>query len=162
MRIVFTVCLSNGGCSLSRSVRTRGARCHPEDTTPHVSAHPVAQRRSGFRGRAAEAREQRERIGSLDTAAGRFVDAVFVESAVEIQHRGFLFVTVPTPDFAAAATEAERALDVLGADGVVLLANARGIYLGADGQDELFRVLDERAAVAFVRPAAPCDDAAAL
>ncbi|OXR41597.1 hypothetical protein B7C42_06238 [Nocardia cerradoensis] len=69
---------------------------------------------------------------------------------------------MPTPDFAAAATEAERALDVLGADGVVLLANARGIYLGADGQDELFRVLDERAAVAFVRPAAPCDDAEAL
>ncbi|WP_269750236.1 amidohydrolase family protein [Nocardia violaceofusca] len=63
------------------------------------------------------------------------------------------FATLPMPDVQAAAAEAERALDTLGADGVVLLANARGTYLGADGQDDLFRVLDQRSAIVFVHPA---------
>ncbi|MFB8004984.1 amidohydrolase family protein [Nocardia sp. NPDC056000] len=62
------------------------------------------------------------------------------------------FATVPLPDVAAAAEEAARALDDLSADGVVLLGNSRGTYLGEEGQDALFRVLDERAAVAFVHP----------
>jgi predicted TIM-barrel fold metal-dependent hydrolase len=57
------------------------------------------------------------------------------------------------PDVPSAAAEARRALDVLGADGVVLLGNARGSYLGAEGQDELFGVLNDRAAVVFVHPA---------
>lgn len=64
------------------------------------------------------------------------------------------FATLPMPDAGACAVEARRALDELGADGVVLLANSRGTYLGSDGQDELWRVLDERRAVALVHPAA--------
>ena len=63
------------------------------------------------------------------------------------------FATLPMPDVTAAAAEAAHALDVLRADGVVLLANNRGTYLGADGQDALFAALDERHAVAFVHPA---------
>lgn len=63
------------------------------------------------------------------------------------------FATVPWPDVDAAAAEATRALDTLDADGVVLLSNARGVYVGQPGQDALFRVLDERAAVVFVHPA---------
>ncbi|MGX1811002.1 amidohydrolase family protein [Nocardia sp. NPDC055321] len=63
------------------------------------------------------------------------------------------FATLPLPDVPAAASEAVRALDELGADGVVLLGNSSGTYLGEDGQDELFRVLDDRAAVVFVHPA---------
>ncbi|WP_459548580.1 amidohydrolase family protein [Nocardia sp. X0981] len=63
------------------------------------------------------------------------------------------FATLPMPDVPAAAAEARRALDVLGADGVVLLGNARGSYLGAEGQDELFGVLNDRSAVVFVHPA---------
>ncbi|MFI8975211.1 amidohydrolase family protein [Nocardia asteroides] len=70
----------------------------------------------------------------------------------EPQRFGF-FATVPLPDVDEAAAEAARALDTLGADGVVLLSNSRGVYLGQPGQDALFRVLDERAAVAFVHPA---------
>lgn len=71
-------------------------------------------------------------------------------------HRNRLgfFATLPTPDPVASATEAERALDELGADGVVLLANSNGNYLGEDGADALWSVLDERSAVAFVHPAA--------
>src|SRR5690348_5893350 len=57
------------------------------------------------------------------------------------------------PDVTAVAVEAPRALDEGGADGVVMLANAYVRYLGAAGEDELWRVLDERHAVAFIHPA---------
>ncbi|MFJ5780016.1 amidohydrolase family protein [Streptomyces sp. NPDC093094] len=63
------------------------------------------------------------------------------------------FATLPMPDAGASATEAARALDDLRADGVTLLANARGTYLGADGQDTLWQTLNDRAAVVFVHPA---------
>ncbi|MFE2069487.1 amidohydrolase family protein [Streptomyces sp. NPDC059467] len=63
------------------------------------------------------------------------------------------FATLPMPDAAASAHEAERALTELGADGVTLLANNDGGYLGTGGQDALWRVLDEHHAVAFVHPA---------
>ncbi|MFJ7191656.1 amidohydrolase family protein [Streptomyces bacillaris] len=63
------------------------------------------------------------------------------------------FATLPMPDAAASAAEAVRALDDLRADGVTLLANNRGTYLGADGQDALWRTLNDRGAVVFVHPA---------
>ncbi|NNN29006.1 amidohydrolase [Streptomyces sp. S3(2020)] len=63
------------------------------------------------------------------------------------------FATLPMPDAAASSTEARRALTELGADGVTLLANNRGSYLGTKGQDSLWQVLDEHAAVVFVHPA---------
>lgn len=63
------------------------------------------------------------------------------------------FATLPTPHIAESAREAERALDHLGADGIVLLANAGGTYLGEAGQDDLFAALNERSAVVFVHPA---------
>ncbi|MGA5545758.1 amidohydrolase family protein [Mycobacterium sp. NPDC051198] len=63
------------------------------------------------------------------------------------------FATLPMPHVEAATTEAIRALDTLGADGVVLLANNAGTYLGQDGQDELWAALDVRSAVVFIHPA---------
>ncbi|MFD4505893.1 amidohydrolase family protein [Streptomyces sp. NPDC058457] len=76
-------------------------------------------------------------------------------AALAAEHPGRFgwFATLPLPDAAAAAREAERALAELGADGVTLLANTDGDYLGAAGQDALWRVLDEHGAVAFVHPA---------
>ena len=41
---------------------------------------------------------------------------------------------------------------ILNADGVVLLANNSGTYLGEDGQDDLFAALDARSAVVFIHP----------
>ncbi|MEB3050853.1 amidohydrolase family protein [Mycolicibacter sp. MYC123] len=63
------------------------------------------------------------------------------------------FATVPMPHVDAAVAESVRALDELHADGVVLLANSAGVYLGQDGQDELFAALDARSAVVFIHPA---------
>ncbi|MGW0710120.1 amidohydrolase family protein [Streptomyces sp. NPDC002643] len=76
-------------------------------------------------------------------------------AAVTAEHPGRFgwFATLPMPDAEASAEEAERALTELRADGVTLLANTRGAYLGAEGQDALWRVLDERRAVVLVHPA---------
>lgn len=73
--------------------------------------------------------------------------------AAEHPGRFGYFATLPMPDTAASAAEAERALVELGADGVTLLANNQGVYLGADGQDALWRTLNEHGAVVLVHPA---------
>jgi predicted TIM-barrel fold metal-dependent hydrolase len=63
------------------------------------------------------------------------------------------FATVPLPQIDGAVTEAIRALDALHADGVVLLANNAGTYLGQEGRDDLWAALDARSAVVFIHPA---------
>ncbi|WP_431682567.1 amidohydrolase family protein [Kitasatospora sp. KL5] len=73
--------------------------------------------------------------------------------AAEHPDRFGWFATLPMPDTDASAAEAERALARLGADGVALLANNRGSYLGAEGQDALWSVLDEHRGVVLVHPA---------
>ncbi len=62
------------------------------------------------------------------------------------------FATIPLPHVDESVTEAVRALGELGADGVVLLANNAGTYVGEDGQDALFAALDERSAVVLIHP----------
>ena len=63
------------------------------------------------------------------------------------------FATIPMPHIDESVAETVRALDDLNADGVVLLANSAGTYLGEEGQDPLWTVLNERAAVVFIHPA---------
>jgi 6-methylsalicylate decarboxylase len=63
------------------------------------------------------------------------------------------FATVPMPDVDRSVAEIERTLDKLKADGIVLLANSAGVYLGQDGQDALFMALNDRSAVVFIHPA---------
>ena len=62
------------------------------------------------------------------------------------------FATLPLPDVDGAVAELERAFDTLGADGVILLANHRGTYLGDPRFDPIFDDLQRRAAVVFVHP----------
>jgi len=54
------------------------------------------------------------------------------------------FATLTLPDVSAAVAEAACALDDLAADGVVLLANSSGVYLGDPAFDPLLAALDER------------------
>ncbi|WP_433462663.1 amidohydrolase family protein [Spirillospora sp. CA-128828] len=63
------------------------------------------------------------------------------------------FATVPLPYVDGAVQESVRALDELGADGVVLLANSRGTYLGDPAFDPLMAELGRRSAVVLVHPA---------
>ncbi|MFG1642730.1 amidohydrolase family protein [Amycolatopsis sp. NPDC049252] len=65
------------------------------------------------------------------------------------------FAVLPLPDFDGAVAEAVRALDELHADGVVLLSNAHGHYLGHPAYEPLWTELAARDAVVFVHPAEP-------
>ncbi len=67
------------------------------------------------------------------------------------QRFGF-FATLTLPDVEGAIAEARYALDVLKADGVVLLANAGGTYLGDPAWEPLIDELNQRHAVVFVHP----------
>ncbi|WP_234035855.1 amidohydrolase family protein [Ectopseudomonas mendocina] len=62
------------------------------------------------------------------------------------------FATLPLPSTAEACTEAIHALDVLKADGVMLLASSSGVFLGDPRLDELMAELDRREATVFVQP----------
>lgn len=62
------------------------------------------------------------------------------------------FATLCLPDVHGSLRELAHAFDMLGADGVVLLANSRGVYLGDDSFEPLFAELDRRKAVVFVHP----------
>jgi len=65
------------------------------------------------------------------------------------------FAVLPLPDFDGAVTEAVRALDELHADGVLLMSNAHGRYLGDPAYEPLWVELAARSAVVFVHPTAP-------
>ena len=84
--------------------------------------------------------------------AGDLNDYLATVIAAHPDRFGF-FATVPMPHVDESVAEVVRSLDELHADGVVLLANAAGVYLGQDGQDDLFAALDARSAVAFIHPA---------
>jgi predicted TIM-barrel fold metal-dependent hydrolase len=94
-----------------------------------------------------------------DDAAARALARTVNEAGAELvaQHaaRFGLFASLPLPDLDAALAEAGHALDTLHADGVVLLTNYRGIYLGDPRFDALFAELDRRQAVAFIHPTGP-------
>lgn len=62
---------------------------------------------------------------------------------------------LPLPDVKAALREAVYALDTLGADGVKLASNSRGLYLGDPRLDTLMAVLNERNAVVIIHPHVP-------
>ena len=62
---------------------------------------------------------------------------------------------LPLPDVDASLSEMAYALDTLGMDGVGLLSNYHGIYLGDGRLDPIFAELDRRKAAAFVHPTIP-------
>ena len=91
---------------------------------------------------------------SADAAAlARDLNDYTAELVAAQPDRFGFFATVPMPHIDAAVAETVRALDELNADGVVLLANNAGVYVGQDGQDALFDALNDRSAVVFIHPA---------
>jgi predicted TIM-barrel fold metal-dependent hydrolase len=81
------------------------------------------------------------------------------EYAAEVVRRapdrfGF-FATLCLPDVQGALDELAYAFDRLHADGVILLANCRGTYLGDARFDPVFDELNRRKAVVFIHPTQP-------
>ena len=62
---------------------------------------------------------------------------------------------LPLPDVDASLTELVHALDVLRLDGILLMSNVGGVYLGDPAWERLFAELDRRGAYVFVHPAPP-------
>lgn len=65
------------------------------------------------------------------------------------------FATLPVPDIDAALDELAYSLDELSLNGVILLTNYDGYYLGDARFDELFAELNRRKAVVFIHPQSP-------
>jgi 6-methylsalicylate decarboxylase len=94
-----------------------------------------------------------------DDAAARSLARDVNEFSAEIVGKhpdrfGF-FATLTLPDVDGAIAEAAHALGTLNADGVVLLGDVRGTYLGDASWDPLMEELNRWKAVVFVHPAAP-------
>jgi 6-methylsalicylate decarboxylase len=85
----------------------------------------------------------------------RRVNEHSAELAKDRPDRFGLFASVPLPDVAGSVAEAVYALDELHADGVVLLSNAHGRYLGDKEYEPLWAELDARSAVVFIHPVEP-------
>ncbi|HGO6078947.1 2-hydroxy-1-naphthoic acid nonoxidative decarboxylase [Burkholderia cenocepacia] len=69
------------------------------------------------------------------------------------------FATLPLPDVDGTLAEIGHAFDTLQADGVVLLSNYGGTYLGDPAFESVWAELDHRRAVVFIHPAKPAIDA---
>lgn len=65
------------------------------------------------------------------------------------------FASLPLPNVVDSTVEAIRVLDQLGADGVTVMSNAGGMYLGNAALTPLLVALDARSAVVFVHPTSP-------
>lgn len=65
------------------------------------------------------------------------------------------FATLPLPDVDSALAELEHAFDRLKLDGVILLSNYDGYYLGDPKFEALYAELNRRKAVVFIHPSTP-------
>ncbi|MFD4605747.1 amidohydrolase family protein [Streptomyces sp. NPDC058464] len=88
-------------------------------------------------------------------AMARRVNDYTADLARDHPGRFGLFATLPVPDVEGSLAELDHALGTLHADGVVLLSNTRGTYLGDPLLEPLMEELNRRDAVVLVHPAAP-------
>jgi predicted TIM-barrel fold metal-dependent hydrolase len=65
------------------------------------------------------------------------------------------FATLALPDVDAALTEVGRAFDQLKVDGVVLMSNYEGVYLGHPSFEPVWKELNRRGAVVYIHPSKP-------
>jgi predicted TIM-barrel fold metal-dependent hydrolase len=91
--------------------------------------------------------------------AARLARAVNEEgAAIGAAHPGRfgLFISLPLPDVAASLEEIRYGFDTLNADGVVMMTNIQGRYLGDPAFLPVFEALGRRGAVVYLHPTSPC------
>lgn len=94
-----------------------------------------------------------------DLTAARLLARAINEEGAEIvrgdRDRFGLIACLPLPDVDAALEELARCYEELDVDGVGLLTNYQGCYLGDDGHEELFAELNRRRATVLLHPTSP-------
>jgi aminocarboxymuconate-semialdehyde decarboxylase len=90
-------------------------------------------------------------------ALARRVNEYLADLARRRPDRFAALAVLPLPDVEGSLGELEYALDVLQLDGVSVMTNAGGSYLGDDRFAEVFAELQRRAALVFVHPTASPD-----
>ena len=85
----------------------------------------------------------------------RMINEGFAELVRAHPGRFGAIASVPLPDIDAALAELEYALDTLELEGVLLLSNYDGVYLGDPRLDPFFDELESRRAYCFVHPDFP-------
>jgi predicted TIM-barrel fold metal-dependent hydrolase len=93
-----------------------------------------------------------ERGAAEARSMARRVNEFAAQTAHDHPGRFGFFATLTLPDVDGALAELEHAFGVLGAAGVILLANTHGRYLGDPADEPLLAELDRRGAVVFVHP----------
>jgi predicted TIM-barrel fold metal-dependent hydrolase len=102
-----------------------------------------------------------------DDAAARDMARLCNETAAQAKRdrpeRFGSFASLPLPDVDGALKEVEYALDTLEADGIGLLTNFRGKYLGDPDFAPVFDELNRRKATVFIHPTSPpCHEAISM
>lgn len=92
---------------------------------------------------------------SAARALARRVNDAGAELVAGYGGRFGLFASLPLPGVDGALEEIAHAFDVLGADGVIVLSNARGIYPADPRFEPVLAELDRRGAVVFLHPTSP-------
>lgn len=92
---------------------------------------------------------------SLARKLARLVNDELAELVASDPRRFAGLAALPLPNVADALEEVERAFDELGLDGVALLTNARGIYLGDSRLAPVLDELNRRGAYVFLHPDSP-------
>ncbi len=91
-----------------------------------------------------------------DDAEGRVLTRQVNERLAELRKgrpdRFGMFASVPLPDVDGSLQAIRHAYDDLSTDGVILLANNRGVYLGDPAFDPVMEELNRRSAVILVHP----------
>jgi 6-methylsalicylate decarboxylase len=85
----------------------------------------------------------------------RHVNDVAVATIAQHPGRFGAFASLPMADVDQSLAEIERALDGLGLDGVNVLTNVDGVYLGDASLDPIMEELNRRHAVVFIHPTSP-------
>jgi predicted TIM-barrel fold metal-dependent hydrolase len=135
------------------SIDEAGGRVLP-DWSPEASLHTMAELDIATAILSVSTPGTTFRSNAADAAAlARDLNDYSAQLVADQPDRFGFFATVPMPHIGESVTESVRALDELKADGVVLLANNAGTYLGQERQDDLWAALNGRSAVVFIHPA---------